>query len=158
MGAPAFLIWDWGLNCRTGTLYPEHLRGAACPRVLRRYRTRQTRVYVPLRTPTRYGKTWLLYGISFLPQNLGTTLGGFIHEKTHFRMGRFDVRREPELAQSLGSRWPDRCNQHVRKSAAHSLFLIHFSRNLKEVIHLYRCREQDNVEFIARDCRDRGTQ
>src|SRR6266850_5114418 len=158
MGAPAFLIWDWGLNCRTGTLYPEHMRGAACPRVLRRCRTGQTRVAVPLRTPTRYGKTWLLYGISFLPQNLGTTLGGFIHEKTHFRMGRLDVRREPELAQSLGCRWPDRCNQRVRKSAAHSLFLVHFSRDLKEVIHLYGRREQDNVEFIARNCRDRGTQ
>src|SRR5467141_4409811 len=123
MGAPAFLIWDGGLNCGTGTL--------ACPRELRRYRTGQTRVSVPLRTPTRYGKTWLLCEVPLLPQNLGTTLGGFIHEKTHFRMGRLDVRREPELAQSLGCRWPDRRNQHVRKGAAHSLFLVHFSRDLK---------------------------
>src|SRR6267154_5906553 len=134
MSDPAFLIWDWGLNCRTGTLYPEHLRGAACPRVLRRYSTGQTRVSALPRKLNQHRDIRLLYGVSFLPQNLGTTLGGFIHEKTHFRMGRLDVRREPELAQSLGCRWPDRCNQHVRKSAAHSLFLVHFSRDLKEVI------------------------
>src|ERR1700704_1112557 len=123
MSDPAFLIWDWGLNCRTGTL--------ACPRVLRRYRTGQTRVPVLPRKLNHRRNIRLLYGVSFLPQNLGTALGGFIHEETHLGMRGLDVRREAELAQPLGCRWSNRCNQHVRKSAAHSLFLVLFSRDLK---------------------------
>src|ERR1700680_1926034 len=69
-----------------------------------------------------------------------------------------DVCLKAVLVKPLGSYRADRCNQHFRKAAAHRVFVVHFSSDLEEVVYLYPRRKQDDVEFIARTRRDRGTQ